>query len=116
MGIPPIDLIDAHQSVVSVALPTNSSTARPTKAYSALRSTVVICVVVTPPHALLVASLRGAVEPLIHAPQAVQSARIGRVGVVHDAVLEGEGAHARPLAHVRRRIGTGHGGEFGHWP
>ena len=45
---------------------------------------------VAPPVAskLLVAALGGAVEPLVHAPEAVQSARIGGIGVVDDAVLE----------------------------
>src|SRR5712691_2168316 len=47
-----------------------------------------VFVVAAPPDARLVAPLAGAVEPLIHAPEAVQPARIGGIGVVDDAVLE----------------------------
>ena len=66
-----------------------------------------------PPDARLVAPLGGAVEPLVHAPEAVQSARIGGIGVVDDAVLEHERAHARPIARVRGRVGSAHGRELG---
>src|SRR5262245_47025401 len=59
-----------------------------------------VAVVVTPPDALFVASLRRTVEPLVHAPEAVQSAGIGRIGVIDDAVLKNESAEARPLAHI----------------
>src|SRR5207248_4812419 len=45
------------------------------------------------PEAGLVAAEGRAVEPLVHAPQAVQAARVGRVGVVDDAVLQRERAH-----------------------
>src|SRR5437667_3781740 len=72
----------------------------------------VVLVVAAPPDAGLVASPRGAVEPLVHAPEGVQSARIGGIGVVDDAVLERERAHARPLAYVRVHIGSAHGGEL----
>src|SRR5213594_2251216 len=65
-----------------------------------LRSALVLVVAATP-DARLVASLRCAVEPLVHAPEAVESARIGGIGMVDDAVLERERAHARPLARVR---------------
>src|SRR5207249_3313857 len=61
-----------------------------------LRSALVVLVVAAPPDARLVASPGGAVEPLVHAPEAVQSARVGGIGVVDDAVLERERAHARP--------------------
>src|SRR6516225_2606890 len=64
-----------------------------------------------PPDAVLVASPGGAVEPLIHAPKTVQSARIGRVGVVDDAVLEHERAHARPLAGVSGHVSSARGSE-----
>src|SRR3989442_6757490 len=57
-----------------------------------------VLVVAAPPDARLVASLGGAVEPLVHAPEAVQSARIGGIGAVGDAVLEHVRAHALPLA------------------
>src|SRR6058998_2519110 len=78
-----------------------------------LRSALVVLVVAAPPDARLVAPLGGAVEPLEHAPEAVQSASIGGIGVVDDAVLEHERAHARPLARVRGRVGSGHGRELG---
>ena len=65
-----------------------------------------------PPDARLVAAPGGAVEPLIHAPEAIQSARVGGIGVVDDAVLEHERAHTRPLASVRGHVGSGHGREF----
>src|SRR3989442_7723486 len=81
-----------------------------------LRSALVVPVVAAPPGARLVASLGCAVEPLVHAPEAVQSARIGGIGVVDDAVLERERAHARPLARVRRRVGSGRGRELADWP
>src|ERR1700737_25529 len=54
------------------------------------RSALVVLVVAAPPDARLVAPLGGAVEPLVHAPEAVQSACIGGIGVVYYAVLEHE--------------------------
>src|SRR3989475_9984402 len=83
---------------------------------SALRSALVVLVVAAPPEARLVAPLGCAVEPLVHAPKAVQSARIGGIGVVDDAVLERECADARPLAHERGRVGSGRGRELGDRP
>src|SRR2546423_10721452 len=62
-----------------------------------------------PPHARLVTSLGGAVEPRVHAPEGVQPAGIGGIGVVDDAALERERAHSRPLAHVGGRVGAAHG-------
>jgi hypothetical protein len=47
--------------------------------------------------------------PLVHAPEPVQSARIGGIGVVDDAVFEHERAHTRPFACVRGDVGSGHG-------
>ena len=44
-----------------------------------------------------------AVEPLVHTPETIQSARIGGIGVIDDAVFEHEGAHARPIA---RKVGA----------
>src|SRR5881409_2395079 len=76
-----------------------------------LRSALVVLVVAAPPDARLVAPLGCAVEPLVHAPEAIQSARIGGIGVVDDAVLERERAHARPFARVRGRVGSAHGRE-----
>src|SRR5262245_38473778 len=66
-----------------------------------------VLVVAAPPDARLVARLGGSVEPLVHAPEAVQSARIRGIGVVDDAVVERERAHTRPLARVRRHVGPG---------
>src|SRR6058998_1624283 len=75
-----------------------------------LGSALIVLVVATPPDARLVTPLGCAVEPL-HAPEAVQSARIGGIGVVDDAILERERAHARPLARVRGDVGSAHGRE-----
>src|SRR5262245_38392050 len=77
-----------------------------------LRSALVL-VVAAPPDVLLVAAPGCAVEPLVHAPEAVQAARIGGVGVVDDAALERERAHARPLPDIRGLVGSAHGGESG---
>src|SRR5215472_5079375 len=71
-----------------------------------------VCVVVAQPVARLVASLGGAVEPLVHAPEPVQSAGIGGVGVIDDAVFEHECAHAGPFSSVGAHVGAGHGGTF----
>src|SRR5260370_5605164 len=49
------------------------------------RSALVVLVVAAPPDARLVAAFGGTVEPLVHAPEAVHSARIGGIGVVDDA-------------------------------
>src|SRR4051812_21752427 len=74
-----------------------------------LLSPLVVFVVAAPPEARLVAPPGGAVEPLVHAPEDVQSARIGGIGVVDHAVLERERAHARPLTRIRGHVGSGHG-------
>src|SRR5262249_51884868 len=63
---------------------------------------VLVLVVPAPPGAVgLVAPLRCAVEPLEHAPKAVQSARECGIRLVYGSVLEHERAHAGPLARVR---------------
>src|SRR2546422_8250688 len=132
IGISPIADMDAHQTIVTAALAAKSSAETPkTASWEArseatrreisspavaprqrrFRSALVVLVVAAPPGARLVAPLGGAVEPLVHAPEAVQSARIGGIGVVDDAVLEHEGAHARPLARVRGHVGSAHGRE-----
>src|ERR1051326_2819966 len=59
-----------------------------------------VLVVAAPPGGFFVTPFGSAVEPLVHAPESVQSARIGGIGVIDDAVLERERAHARPLANV----------------
>ena len=66
-----------------------------------------VFVVASPPHAALVAPERGAVEPCVHAPEAVNASSVCRVGVEHDAILEGECAHAGPLFSERHGIGAG---------
>src|SRR5258706_943661 len=121
IGISPTADMGAHQTIVTAALAAKSNAETPKKArwearseamrreisrpavaprQPRLRSALVVLVVAAPPGARLVAPLGGAVEPLVHAPEAVQSARIGGIGVVDDAVLERERAHARPLAPV----------------
>src|SRR5687767_6859039 len=68
-----------------------------------------VLVVTTPPIAGLVAPLRRPVEPLVRAPEAVQAARKGGIGVIDDAVLERERAHAWPLARVSGDVRSRHG-------
>src|SRR5579885_2512750 len=72
-----------------------------------------VLVAAAPPDATLVASLGSAVEPLIGAPEPVEATRIGGIGVVDGAVLEDEGAHARPIAREAGRIGSAGGREAG---
>src|SRR5687768_15138320 len=77
------------------------------------RSAFAVFIVPTPPDPRLVASQWRAIEPLVHAPQAVQSARIRGIGVIDDAVLEHECAHTRLLARVGRLVGAAHRREYG---
>src|SRR5689334_10805328 len=86
MGISPIDDMDAHQATVAAALAANNSAATPKKVRWEARSDVIyiisrgsalaVLVVPAPPNAGLVASFGSAVEPLVHAPEAVQPARV----------------------------------------
>src|SRR6266851_9726726 len=78
-----------------------------------ISSALVVLVMAAEPGTRLVAPLGGAVEPLIHAPQAVHAARIAGIGVVDNALLEHERAEARPVARVGGRIGSGHRRELG---
>src|SRR5262249_49635640 len=71
-----------------------------------------VLVVASPPDARLVPALGCAVEPLVHAPDPVHTARISGIGVVDDTVLEHERAHARPFAMERGRIGPAKGREL----
>src|SRR6202011_5271611 len=66
----------------------------------------VVLVVAAPPQTGLVATKWCAVEPLVHAPEAVNPALVRRVCVVHNAVLEHKRAHAGPFAPVRRPVRT----------
>src|SRR5690349_10219655 len=59
------------------------------------------------PDAGFVAAFGGAVEPLVDAPEAVQAARVGGIGVVDDAVFQRERAHPRSLAGEGGGIGSG---------
>src|SRR5262252_523711 len=123
IAISPIADIDAHQTIVSVALDAKSSTETPRKARSEISrrpialmapmtgSPLVVLVVAAPPDARLVAPPGCAVEPLLHAPDAVHSARVAGIRVVDDAVVEHECAHARPFARVRGLVGSAHGRE-----
>src|SRR5258706_3063788 len=128
IGIPPISDMDAHQAIVSAALAAKTSAETPEKARCGIgsaraeivmaaldslgglphgsppRSALGVLVVAAPPDARLVAPLGRAVEPWVHAPDAVHPALVGGVGVVDDAVLEHERAQARQFAQVRGRI------------
>src|SRR6185437_7704450 len=60
-----------------------------------------VFIVPAPPDAArFVAAAWRTIEPLVRAPQAIESARIGRVGVIHGAVFQHERAHAGQLAQV----------------
>src|ERR1700752_1408531 len=105
--------MDAHPTIVIVTLAAKSSAETPKKARWEARSetmpcgsALVVLVVAAPPDAGFVSPLRGAVEPLVHAQKPVQSASVCRVGVIDDAVLEHERAHARSFACVSCRIGS----------
>src|SRR5712672_1610932 len=92
IGISPIADMDAHQTIVRVALAAKSSAETPKNAcwearseairleisspaiaprQPRRRSALVVLVVAAPPSARLVAPAGGAVEPLVHAPEAV---------------------------------------------
>src|SRR5260370_18102974 len=66
----------------------------------------VVLVVAAPPDALLglVATERRAVQPLEHAPDAVQPAPVRRVGVVDDPILRREPPQPGRLSSVRRPV------------
>src|SRR5216684_8331965 len=64
----------------------------------------VVLVVAAPPQAGLVATERRAVEPWIHAPEGVYPSLVCRVGLVDQAILQRERAHAGPLSPVGRPV------------
>src|ERR1022692_358697 len=64
-------------------------------------SLAVVLVVTAPPVAGFIAAEWRPVEPLVHAPEAVEPARVRGVGVVDDAIFEGERAHAGTFSPVR---------------
>src|SRR5258708_23877243 len=93
-----------------------SSATAPIRWTAGLGSALAVLVVAAPPDAGLVAPLGGAVEPLVGAPEAVQSARIGGIGVVDGVVLAHERAHAGPVAREGAGIGSASGRELGDGP
>src|SRR5580658_10251383 len=100
--------------VAAAAMP-KIRAATPRKAASApwraqATSARAVFIVPPPPGARLIASLGRAVQPLVHAPQAVQASREGRIGVVEAAVVEGKRAHAGSLPGVGGHIGSRHCG------
>src|SRR6266852_2138361 len=137
IGISPIADMDAHQTIVTAPLAAKSRAETPKNACSEaraeatcreisrpavaprqprLRSALVVLVMAAEPDPRLVAPPGCAIELLVHAPESVQSARIRGIGVVDDAVLERERAHARRLARVRRPIGADTGRDLGERP
>src|SRR5262249_44444587 len=73
-------------------------------------SLATVLVVASPPHAFrFVATLGRAVEPLVHTPHPVQSARKGGIGMEDCAVLECERTHTRPFANVCGHISSSRG-------
>src|SRR5258708_3332540 len=95
-------LIWGHEAVVALSAPRQPR----------LRSALVVVVMAAEPRPGPLASLRRPAEPLVHTPEAVQSAHIGGIGVVDDAVLAHERAQARPIACVCGGVGSAHGGEL----
>src|SRR4051812_3219710 len=110
IAIWPMADMAAHQTIVPAPLAAKSSAERPRKARrdarsediragrgpkmapgeTGPRSALVVLVMAAPPEPLLVAAPGRAVEPLVHAPERVEAARIGGVGVVEGAVFEHE--------------------------
>src|SRR5262245_48849973 len=74
---------------------------RPNKMHRCCSSLApLVLVVAAPPGARLIASFGGAIQPLVHRPEAVQATRIGGIAVVDSASLEHEAAHTWPLARI----------------
>src|SRR5919106_2200371 len=82
IGMSPIGDMDTLRTIVTATLAAKSSAETTKKAWWEGRSTLVVLVMAAPPHARLVAPLGSAVEPLVHAPEAVQTARISGIAVV----------------------------------
>src|ERR1041384_4130260 len=93
--IPPIADIELHQATVIAALAPKTSADTPAKARPLA---LAVFITTAPPDTGvgLVAAERRAIEPGIHAPDRIESARERGIRVVDDAVLERERAHARP--------------------
>src|SRR2546428_8130239 len=77
------------------------------------RSFAVVLVMTAPPEPRLVAPLRRAVEPLVHAPEAVHPALVRGVGVVHNPILQHERAHTATFLPVRRPVCSNARSELG---
>src|SRR5438045_1485264 len=76
--ISPIADMEAHQTMVTAALAAKSSAEtaqKPACWKERIRSALLVFVVTTPPDPGLVAPLGCPIEPLVHAPEAVHSAR-----------------------------------------
>src|SRR5262245_9937549 len=67
-----------------------------------------VLVVPAKPDVGLVSPPRRTVEPLVHVPEPVESAREGGIRVEDVSILKHEGAHAWSLAGVRRDVGSRH--------
>src|SRR2546421_2130953 len=66
----------------------------------------VVFITTAVPGNVLVAPLWCAVEPLVHAPDCVEAARVPRIGVVDDAVLARKGTHPWRFAYERCEVGA----------
>src|SRR5207247_5619283 len=88
--------------------PTWQGTPPPRRAMSvrtaASCSSLVVLVMAAPPEPRLVAPPGRAVEPLVHAPQAVHPALVRGVGVVHHPILQHDRAHTGHFLPVRRTV------------
>src|SRR5213594_1398491 len=76
-------------------------------------SLAVVLVMAAPPEPRLVTALGRAVEPLVHAPEAVHPALVRGVGVVHNPILQHERAHTGPFLPVRRPVCSNARSELG---
>src|ERR1700753_877933 len=97
--------IDPHPCAFAVTAPAKSSAVTARKAAPPPRrlprtSALAVFIVPSPPDAVLIATLGCTVQPRVHAPQRIQAAREGRIGVINNALIERECTHAGPLAHV----------------
>jgi hypothetical protein len=78
----------SHRAMLGAALPPPAQVSTSSGTTGEIDiSVMAVPVVVAPPDTRFVAALGGAVEPLIHAPQVIQTARVGRVGVVDNVVF-----------------------------
>src|SRR5258708_6058642 len=129
IGISPIADMDALQTIVPTALAAKSSAETPKNAcwearsetmreisspavgprQPRLRSALGVLVVAEPPHAPLLAPPKGGGGPTGKCPKGGPVPAKRWIRFVDDVVLEHERAHARPLARVCGRVGSGHG-------